>query len=123
MRRCSSSDPSTLTKTVACARSVVACTPVTVTKPIRGSFKVGTGIREHLPDRLVHLRFDAQRSPGTTTSRSRAGARSLRPEVADDGVEQVLQLTVLACRARHGERRALPQVVVIHLYGNTEPLV
>ena len=39
----------------------------------------------------------------------------LRPEVAHDGVEQVLQLGVLARGARHGERRALPQVVVIHL--------
>ena len=74
------------------------------------------GIREHLPHGLVRPSSDAQRSPGTTTSRSaRMSSHSCDPRYRSTASSERLELGMLARRAGHREGRALPEIVVVDL--------
>jgi hypothetical protein len=50
-----------------------------------------------------------------TRRRRGLGLELLRAEVADDGVQELLELAVLLGRARNGQARPLPEVVVVDL--------
>ena len=71
---CSASSPGTLTMTRACERSLVTCTPVTVTNPTRGIAHVARQrLGDHLPDRLGDLLRAARRRLEAASSIHRRG--------------------------------------------------
>src|SRR5262249_827805 len=112
---CSVSLPRTLTKTVACDRSFVVCTPVTVTNPIRGSLRDGSA--SEITFRTTSLTF-RRRSALASDDHLPLAAEQLPllgSQVALNRIEVCLQLRMLAAHARHGKRRPLPEVVMIDL--------
>src|SRR5436309_905701 len=117
------SEPRTLTKTRASRRSGDVSTPVTVTKPIRGSFRLpipseSTSLSASLTRRMRSL-IECHEVP-----RSRPQLPFLAVEVALRLVEKPLGLARLAGDAGHGEPRALPQLVVVDLgHGDTEAVL
>src|SRR5262249_55228817 len=102
VRACTSSLPSTLTNTFAWCRSGLVATPVTVTKPIRGSLSVGTA-----SDRTCRIDSFTRRMRSVIE----AHQFSLRPhelpflpgEVALSAVEELDELGVPSGDARDGQ--------------------
>ena len=104
-------------------------TVVTVTKPIRGSLRVGDGLREHLLDGLVHPPHPPRSAHGSTAHapyvRQPSGhrgarvrshrARSLAREPPLGLVEQPGGVARLARHTRERQPCPLPHVVVVDL--------
>src|SRR5919202_1968624 len=108
------SEPRTLTKTRAWRRSGDVRTPVTVTKPMRGSFS------SPMPSESTSFTASSTRRRRSLIERHElAGARPELPFLAVQVplrlVEQPLGLPRLARDAGDGEARALPQLVVVDL--------
>src|SRR5919197_1100489 len=108
------SDPSTLTKTRAWRRSGEVRTPVTVTKPIRGSLSSpipseSTSLTASFTRRIRSL-IERHELP-----RPRPELPLLAVQVALRLVEEPLRLPRLAGDARDRQPRALPQLVVVDL--------
>src|SRR4029453_7616879 len=108
------SEPRTLTKTCACRRSGEVFTPVTVTKPIRGSrssptASARTSCTAALTRRMRSLtgRHHLSLDPHELVF--------LSVQVANGLFEQLRRLPMLARDASNGQPASLPQVVVVDL--------
>src|SRR5919202_2992915 len=108
------SEPRTLTKTCAWRRSGEVRTPVTVTKPIRGSFS-SPMLSESTSFTASFTRRRRSLIERHELARARPELPFLAVQVALGLVEQPLGLPRLACDARDGEARALPQLVMVDL--------
>src|SRR5581483_1944607 len=75
---CARSEPSTLTKTRACRRSAVVSTPVTVTKPMRGSFSSGTASDSTCRTARFTLRMRPLMEPSVPPADARLSPRARR---------------------------------------------
>src|SRR3954452_1294811 len=114
------SPPYTLSHTVACARSDVVTTPVTVTKPMRGSFSVGivsettaliaSSTRRMRGDRVVCLVIERHQIALVGEQ-----LELLTCQPALSGVEELVGLSGLARDAGEREPRALPDVMMVDL--------
>src|SRR5919197_2862715 len=108
------SEPSTLTKKRAWRRSGEVRTPVTVTKPIRGSSSSrrlsGSTSSTASSTRRRRSLIERHELP-----RAQPELPLLAVQVALGLVEQPLRFPRLARDARHRQPRALPQVVVVDL--------
>src|SRR4029450_5864451 len=116
----SRSDPRTLTHTVACFRSVVASTLVTVAKQMRGSLSVGTASESTCRIASLTRRFRPLLARDDHLPLRAQELDALRSEVTLDRVEQLVQLPVTPSGASDRQTRALPQVVMVHL-GHRRP--
>src|SRR3954469_3209908 len=114
--------PSTLTKTVAWRRSVEVSTPVTVTKPTRGSFNSPTASEitsrtASFTRRMRSLMHVLKRSvvQGDDVSLHADELESLAGEKSLGAVQQLVELPVPPRDAGEGDPRALPELVVVDL--------
>ena len=113
--------PYTLSHTVACARSDVVSTPVTVTNPIRGSFSVGivsetTALIASSTRRIRGVRVERPSHRGSPDRARGAAARTPAPTSQRSAVSSSRSASP-ASRATHASVNAspLPRVVVVDL--------
>src|SRR5689334_3881907 len=117
------SDPSTLTYTVAVRRSGEVVTPVTVTKPMRGSLSSSTAsastARTDSLTRRMRSVIERHHVPLAAHEHE-----LLAVEPARGLVEEPLDLALLARDDSRRQARALPQLVVVDLRdGRAEPVL
>src|SRR5262249_26992032 len=120
VRSWSRSEPRTLTQTVACARSLVVCTPVTVTNPRPGSLSswiasdstclTAWSTRRILPPPRPDVPLVIEADHGAL---DRDRLETLSQEPAFGVVEEARRLAGLARRAGECQARALPDVVMV----------